>query len=103
MSDTTTVNVSTIQKKVTVNVVTGGLTINGGGGSGDGLTEVIGEEHTGLTTTSLTLDHAAAAGKLKQFKNGSRLIASEFSYVGVAVTLTTLPETTDVFSSDYKY
>lgn len=70
---------------------------------GDGLTEVIGEEHTGLTTTSLTLDHAAAAGKLKQFKNGSRLIASEFSYVGAAVTLTTLPETTDVYTSDYKY
>lgn len=74
-----------------------------GGGSGDGLTEVIGEEHTGLTTAFLTLNHAAAAGKLALIKNGTRLSISQYSYSGADVVLVDDAVATDVFIADYKY
>jgi hypothetical protein len=68
-------------------------------------TEVVGEEITGGTSSTITLAHTPAAGKLKLFKNGIRLPNSEYTYTGSSadVTLTSSREATDIFTADYKY
>lgn len=71
--------------------------------SGSG-TNVYGEEHTGLTGTTVTLTNSGTTGTLRIYKNGVRLDSTEFSYSGgTSVTVTDTLDSGDMIICDYKY
>ena len=71
---------------------------------GDLPTDVYGEEHTGLTGTTVTLSNSGITGTLRIYKNGVRLDSTEFSYSGgTSVTVTGTLSSGDMIICDYKY
>lgn len=67
-------------------------------------TDVYGEEHTGLTGTTVTLSNSGTTGTLRIYKNGVRLDSTEFSYSGgTSVTVTDTLDSGDMIICDYKY
>lgn len=81
--------------------LTGAYRLVGSAGSG---TNVYGEEHTGLTGTTVTLSNSGTTGTLRIYKNGVRLDSTEFSYSGgTSVTVTDTLDSGDMIICDYKY